>query len=163
MSWLWARIKGQEIKRSSGHEDGRWLPTQLVASPHGKLCSNNLELPDVGFLVPRGGEELEGCLLCPLTSMSSVFCRKRKLTDSRACCGHSWNQSMAVQFTMAGNFLLRTLSLVPTGEKQRVTWEGRRVGRTKKVSKMYLQRDRHGLGFFISQEIGKHINRDKNL
>ena len=53
--------------------------------------------------------------------MPSVFCRKWRLTDSRACFGHSWNQLMAVQFTMAGNFLLRTLSLGPTGEKQRVT------------------------------------------
>ena len=53
--------------------------------------------------------------------MFSTSWRKRKLTDSRASCGHSWNQSMAVQLTMAGNFLLRTLSVLPTGEKQRAT------------------------------------------
>lgn len=65
-------------------------------------------------------------VLPPLTSMFFVFCRKRRLTDSRACWGHSWNQLMAVQFTMAGNFLLRILSLFPTGEKQRVTWDIRK-------------------------------------
>lgn len=57
-----------------------------------------------------------------LTSIFSTFWRNLKLTDSRASCGHSWNQSMAVQLTTAGNFLLRSLSLLPTGEKQRTTW-----------------------------------------
>lgn len=56
-----------------------------------------------------------------LTSMFSTSSRNLKLTDSSASCGHSWNQSMAVQFTTAGNFLLRTLSLLPTGEKHRAT------------------------------------------
>lgn len=56
-----------------------------------------------------------------LTSIFSTSWRNLKLTDSSASCGHSWNQSMAVQFTTAGNFLLRSLSLLPTGEKHRAT------------------------------------------
>ena len=56
-----------------------------------------------------------------LTSIFSTSWRNLKLTDSSASCGHSWNQSIAVQFTTAGNFLLRTLSLLPTGEKHRAT------------------------------------------
>lgn len=105
--------------------------TSLIPSLHGKFCSNNslqaqtgtLKLWTWNSLYLRWWGPLEECLLCPLTSMPSVFCKKRRLTDSSACWGHSWNQLMAVQFTMAGNFLLRTLSLFPTGEKQRVTWE----------------------------------------
>lgn len=67
-----------------------------------------------------------------LTSTVSVSRRKRRLTDSRASCGHSWNQSMAAQLMMAGNLLLRMRSLLPTGEKHNATcrvqgrrrWEG---------------------------------------
>ncbi|KAI1232528.1 CDP-diacylglycerol--glycerol-3-phosphate 3-phosphatidyltransferase, partial [Lamprotornis superbus] len=44
------------------------------------------------------------------------------LTDTRASSGHSWNQSMAVQLTTAGNLLARTRRVEPTGEKQRTTW-----------------------------------------
>lgn len=63
-----------------------------------------------------------------LTSTVSISRRKRRLTDSRASCGHSWNQSMATQLTMAGNLLLRTRSLLPTGEKHSATCgvQGRR-------------------------------------
>lgn len=67
-----------------------------------------------------------------LTGMSSVSSRKRALTDTRASSGHSWNQSMAVQLTTAGNFLARTRRTEPTGEKHRITWgqdtEGRSWG-----------------------------------
>lgn len=61
--------------------------------------------------------------MSPLLSHLNTFCvlQEAEAEDSRACFGHSWNQLMAVQFTMSGNFLLRTLSLGPTGEKQRVT------------------------------------------
>lgn len=58
---------------------------------------------------------------CRLTWTCSTSCRNLRLTDSSASCGHSWNQSMAVQLTTAGNFLLRTLSLLPTGEKHSAT------------------------------------------
>lgn len=58
----------------------------------------------------------------PLTSMSPVSSRKRLLTDTSASSGHSWNQSMAVQLTTAGNRRARTRSVEPTGEKQRMTW-----------------------------------------
>ena len=43
-------------------------------------------------------------------------------TDMRASCGHSWNQLMEVQLMMAGNFLPRTLKVLPTGEKQSTTF-----------------------------------------
>ena len=36
-----------------------------------------------------------------LTSIFSTSWRNLKLTDSSASCGHSWNQSIAVQFTTA--------------------------------------------------------------
>ncbi|KAL2297868.1 hypothetical protein Nmel_016434 [Mimus melanotis] len=48
--------------------------------------------------------------------------RNLLLTDTRASSGHSWNQSMAVQLTTAGNLLARTRRVEPTGEKQRTTW-----------------------------------------
>lgn len=57
-----------------------------------------------------------------LTSMSGVSSRNLLLTDTRASSGHSWNQSMAVQLTTAGNLLARTRRVEPTGEKHRTTW-----------------------------------------
>lgn len=57
-----------------------------------------------------------------LTSMSGVSSRNLLLTDTRASSGHSWNQSMAVQLTTAGNLLARTRRVEPTGEKQSTTW-----------------------------------------
>lgn len=56
--------------------------------------------------------------------MSPVSSRNLLLTDTRASSGHSWNQSMAVQLTTAGNLLARTRSVEPTGEKHRITWAG---------------------------------------
>lgn len=56
-----------------------------------------------------------------LTSMSGVSSRNLLLTDTRASSGHSWNQSMAVQLTTAGNLLALTRRVEPTGEKQRTT------------------------------------------
>ena len=53
--------------------------------------------------------------------MPSVSERKRALTDTSASSGHSWNQSMEVQLTTAGNFLALTLRVEPTGEKHRMT------------------------------------------
>ena len=43
-------------------------------------------------------------------------------TDIRASVGHSWNQSIQVQLTRAGNFLPLTRKVLPTGEKQRITF-----------------------------------------
>ena len=43
-------------------------------------------------------------------------------TDIRASSGHSWNQSMQVQLTIAGNFLPLILKVLPTGEKQSTTF-----------------------------------------
>lgn len=54
--------------------------------------------------------------------MSFASSRNLLLTDTSASSGHSWNQSMAVQFTKAGNLLARTRRVEPTGEKQRMTW-----------------------------------------
>ena len=62
-----------------------------------------------------------------LTPSSSTSSKNLLLTDTRASSGHSWNQSMHVQLTTAGNFLLRTRSVVPTGEKQRTTLSMRRT------------------------------------
>lgn len=77
---------------------------------------------------PQHGSGTPGAVGEVLTSTASVSRRKRRLTDSRASRGHSWNQSMATQLTMAGNLLLRTRSLLPTGEKHSATCrvQGRR-------------------------------------
>ena len=56
-----------------------------------------------------------------LTSMSSTSERNLVLTEVRASSGHSWNQSILVQLTMAGNFRLRIRSVEPTGEKHSTT------------------------------------------
>lgn len=58
---------------------------------------------------------LKFCTLIPGISSMNLL-----LTDSRASCGHSWNQSMAVQLTMAGNFRALTRSVEPTGEKHKM-------------------------------------------
>lgn len=116
-SGLKSKSRKEEVLAAAAKTGGDCLPGQHVES-----CSAKRKRRPWSSLCPgwRGSGGVPR-LLFPLTSMPSVFCRKRRLTDSRACCGHSWNQSMAVQFTMAGNLLLRTLSLLPTGEKQRVT------------------------------------------
>lgn len=49
------------------------------------------------------------------------------LTDCRASWGQEWNQSIAVQFTRAGNFRARVRNVNPTGEKHKTTWRTRRV------------------------------------
>lgn len=59
-----------------------------------------------------------------LTPRPSIFSTKVLLTDCRANWGQAWNQSMALQFTRAGNFLARVLRVKPTGEKQSTTCEG---------------------------------------
>ena len=56
-----------------------------------------------------------------LTGSSSLSSRNRLLTDTSASSGHSWNQSILVQLTTAGNFLLLTRSAFPTGEKHNTT------------------------------------------
>lgn len=53
--------------------------------------------------------------------MRSTSDRNLELTEMRASSGHSWNQSMLVQLTMAGNLRALTLSVVPTGEKHSTT------------------------------------------
>lgn len=62
-----------------------------------------------------------------LTSNPGIFSMKVELTDCSASWGHGWNQSMAVQFTRAGNFLARVRSVKPTGEKHRTTWKWQTV------------------------------------
>ena len=57
-----------------------------------------------------------------LTEMRSISERNLELTEMRASSGHSWDQSMLVQFTMAGNFRARTRRVEPTGEKHSTTW-----------------------------------------
>ena len=54
--------------------------------------------------------------------MDSSWLRNFEDTDMSASSGHSWNQSMQVQLTTAGNFRPLTLSVLPTGEKQRTTF-----------------------------------------
>ena len=50
------------------------------------------------------------------------FTRKNvRLTDLSASSGHSWNQSICVQLTTAGNLRPRTRNVEPTGEKQSTT------------------------------------------
>jgi len=65
----------------------------------------------------------------PLSSRgtSSMSFKKRSDTDRRASCGHSWNQSIDVQLTRAGNLRDLTRRVVPTGEKQRTTFNFRRT------------------------------------
>lgn len=43
-------------------------------------------------------------------------------TDTKASCGHSWNQFIDVQLIRAGNFLDLTLKVDPTGEKHNTTF-----------------------------------------
>lgn len=57
------------------------------------------------------------------TLISSTSDRNLELTDMSASCGHSWNQSIQVQLTIAGNLRLLILSVVPTGEKHKTTCE----------------------------------------
>lgn len=54
------------------------------------------------------------------TSIPLVSSMNLLLTETRASCGHSWNQSIAVQLTRAGNFRALPLSVWPTGEKHRM-------------------------------------------
>lgn len=70
----------------------------------------------------------------PRTSseMSSTSERNLELTDIKASSGHSWNQSMLVQLTMAGNLRARTRSVDPTGEKHSTTLSWRRTRSMKK-------------------------------
>lgn len=56
-----------------------------------------------------------------LTARSSTSSKKRADTEFRASSGHSWNQSILVQLVTAGNFLLLTRRVDPTGEKQSTT------------------------------------------
>lgn len=60
-------------------------------------------------------------LLKRLTSSCSKSSMNLLLTDTKASCGHSWNQSIAVQLVTAGNLRLLTRSVEPTGEKHRTT------------------------------------------
>lgn len=55
-----------------------------------------------------------------ITSIPLVSSMNLLLTETRASCGHAWNQSIAVQLTMAGNFRALPLSVWPTGEKHRM-------------------------------------------
>lgn len=43
-------------------------------------------------------------------------------TDTKASCGHSWNQFIDVQLIKAGNFLDLTRRVDPTGEKHSTTF-----------------------------------------
>ena len=63
-----------------------------------------------------------------VTEMRSTSERKRLLTEMSASSGQGWNQSMLVQFTMAGNLRLLTLRVVPTGEKHSTTLVEREIG-----------------------------------
>lgn len=62
-----------------------------------------------------------------VTSNPGIFSMKVELTDCSASWGHGWNQSMAVQFTRAGNFLARVRNVKPTGEKHKTTWRPKTV------------------------------------
>lgn len=64
------------------------------------------------------------------TSIPSISSMNLLLTETRASCGHAWNQSIAVQLTMAGNFRALTRSVWPTGEKQKTICRERGEGRT---------------------------------
>lgn len=59
---------------------------------------------------------------CAVTSSPGIFSMKVELTDCKASWGQGWNQSMAVQFTRAGNFRARVRNVNPTGEKHKTTW-----------------------------------------
>lgn len=75
-----------------------------------------------------------------VTTNPGIFSMKVELTDCSASCGHGWNQSMAVQFTRAGNFLARIRSVKPTGEKHRTTWRGRTMWGVRVARKCGSQR-----------------------
>jgi hypothetical protein len=62
-----------------------------------------------------------------LTGKTSNSSRNRFDTDISASWGHSWNQFIAVQLMMAGNFRARTRKVDPTGEKHSTTFNWRRT------------------------------------
>lgn len=97
-------------------------PTPACGPGEQQSCRLFPELPVPP--APRAGLDTvwQAAPWVPLTSMSPVSSRNRLLTDTSASSGHSWNQSMAVQFTTAGNLRARTRRVEPTGEKQRMTW-----------------------------------------
>lgn len=64
------------------------------------------------------------------TSIPSISSMNLLLTETRASCGQAWNQSIAVQLTMAGNFRALTRSVWPTGEKQKTICREQGEGRT---------------------------------
>jgi len=62
-----------------------------------------------------------------LTGKTSTSSRNRLDTDTSASWGHSWNQFIAVQLMMAGNFRARIRKVDPTGEKHSTTLSWRRT------------------------------------
>lgn len=64
---------------------------------------------------------------CKITGKALDSCKNLTETETRASCGHSWNQLMAVLLVMAGNLRERTRSVEPTGEKQSTTFSWRRT------------------------------------
>lgn len=62
-----------------------------------------------------------------LTGKMSSLLRNFSETDSSASCGHSWNQSIYVQFMVAGNLRPLFRKIGPTGEKQRTIFKCRRT------------------------------------
>lgn len=76
---------------------------------------------NVGDRRSRARSKTGGRARRAVTSRPGILSMKVVLTDCSACWGHGWNQSMAVQFTRAGNFLARVRRVKPTGEKHRTT------------------------------------------
>ena len=72
--------------------------------------------PDLNRLISSFRNLAAHTVSCSQSSMN------RRLTETRASSGHSWNQSIAVQLVTAGNLRPRTRRVEPTGEKHNTTW-----------------------------------------
>lgn len=86
----------------------------------GNLCWSITEKPQPSNLTINYRKKI-------LTGRTSISLINLVDTDSRASCGHSINQLIAVQLTIAGNFLALILNVDPTGEKQRIIFNSRRT------------------------------------
>uniref|UniRef100_A0A1I8JGD9 CCHC-type domain-containing protein n=1 Tax=Macrostomum lignano TaxID=282301 RepID=A0A1I8JGD9_9PLAT len=96
---------------------------------HVAICASSTSM-EIGSMFSVVGTEFgrplrNGSHICSIRSIRYCFVKhptKRRETDTKASLGHSWNQSIDVQLTTAGNLRARTRSVVPTGLKHRITF-----------------------------------------
>jgi hypothetical protein len=72
-----------------------------------------------------------------LTLRTSTSCRNLPETDIKASWGHSWNQSITVPLTMAGNLRDLIRRVDPTGEKHSTIFNCRRTYKFPVIKKLF--------------------------